>query len=155
VANIIRGKYKPHFTPHLDTGDFVIVVNAEKVVLTGKKLTDKIYYKHSGYVGNLKEISAGKMLEKSPEKVLLHAIRGMLPKNRLGRKLLTKVKVYRGNSHPHDAQMPERWEVGAGPVVARSQKDKEHHVGSYTILRDGTPKDSGRAGMDIGRFRKD
>jgi large subunit ribosomal protein L13 len=130
VANIIRGKYKPHFTPHLDTGDFVIIVNAEKVVLTGKKLTDKIYYKHSGYIGNLKEISAGKMLEKSPEKVILHAIRGMLPKNRLGRKLLTKVKVYRGNSHPHDAQMPERWEVGAGPVIERSQKDKEHHVGS-------------------------
>ena len=120
VANVVRGKYKPYFTPHPDTGDFVIVINAEKIVLTGKKLTDKIYYRHSGYVGNLKETSAGKMLEKSPEKVILHAVRGMLPKNRLGRKLLTKVKVYRGNSHPHEAQMPERWEVGAGPVKAKA-----------------------------------
>lgn len=114
VAKIVRGKYKPYFTPHLDTGDFVIVINAEKVVLTGKKLTDKIYYRHSGYTGNLKEIQAGKMLAENPEKVILHAVRGMLPKNRLGRKLLTKVKVYRGNSHPHEAQMPERWELDVG-----------------------------------------
>jgi len=118
VANVVRGKHKAYFTPHLDTGDFVIVINAEKVVLTGKKLTDKIYYRHSGYIGNLKATSAGKMLEKDPEKVVLHAVRGMLPKNRLGRKLLTKVKVYRGNSHPHEAQTPERWEIGAGPVTA-------------------------------------
>ncbi|UCE26845.1 MAG: 50S ribosomal protein L13 [Candidatus Coatesbacteria bacterium] len=119
VANVIRGKHKPYFTPHLDTGDFVIVINAEKVALTGKKLIDKIYYRHSGYVGNLKEISAGKLLEMNPEKVVLHAVRGMLPKNRLGRKLLTKVKVYRGNSHPHEAQTPERWVIGAGPAAAK------------------------------------
>lgn len=118
IANIVRGKYKPYFTPHLDTGDFVVVINAEKVVLTGKKLTDKIYYRHSGYIGNLKAISAGKLLKKDPEKIVLHAVRGMLPKNRLGRKLLTKVKVYAGGSHPHEAQSPEKWKVGAGPVAA-------------------------------------
>jgi large subunit ribosomal protein L13 len=117
IAKIVRGKYKTYFTPHLDTGDFVIVINADKIVLTGEKRTGKIYYRHSGYVGNLKEIPAGKMLEKSPEKVILRAVRGMLPKNRLGRKLLTKVKVYRGNSHPHEAQTPGRWDVGQGPVL--------------------------------------
>jgi large subunit ribosomal protein L13 len=113
IARVVRGKHKPHFTPHLDTGDFVIVINAEKVRLTGNKLEGKIYYKHSGYTGSLKETPAGKMLEKHPERVIMHAVRGMLPKNRLGRKLLTKVKVYKGPEHPHEAQRPEPLEIEA------------------------------------------
>ena len=113
IARVVRGKHKPHFTPHLDTGDFVIVINAEKVRLTGNKLEGKMYYKHSGYTGSLKATPAGKMLEKHPERVIMHAVRGMLPKNRLGRKLLTKVKVYKGSKHPHEAQKPEVLEIKA------------------------------------------
>ena len=113
IARVVRGKHKPHFTPHLDTGDFVIVINAEKVRLTGNKLEGKMYYKHSGYTGSLKATPAGKMLEKHPERVIMHAVRGMLPKNRLGRKLLTKVKVYKGSKHPHEAQKPEVLNIDA------------------------------------------
>ncbi len=113
IARVVRGKHKAHFTPHLDTGDFVIVINAEKVRLTGNKLEGKMYYKHSGYTGSLKATPAGKMLEKHPERVIMHAVRGMLPKNRLGRKLLTKVKVYKGSKHPHEAQKPEVLEIKA------------------------------------------
>ncbi|MGQ9689028.1 MAG: 50S ribosomal protein L13 [Desulfobaccales bacterium] len=112
IAIVLRGKNKPEFTPHLDTGDFVVVVNAGQVRLTGKKLDQKIYYRHSGYPGGLKETSARQRLKKKPEEVLRHAVRGMLPKNSLGRHLLKKLKIYPGAEHPHEAQapMPLTWE---------------------------------------------
>ena len=106
VAGILRGKNKPIYTPSVDTGDFVIVVNAEKIALTGRKLADKIYYSHSGYVGGLKEISAGKLLEKKPEELIKKAVKGMLPKNKLARAMLSKLKIYAGSAHPHEAQQP-------------------------------------------------
>ncbi len=106
VAAIVRGKTKSYFTPHLDCGDFVVVINAAKVRFTGKKLTDKIYYRHSGYRGGLRAVPLGEMLARKPEYVIWHAVRGMLPKTKLGRRLLTKVKVYAGPSHPHAAQRP-------------------------------------------------
>ena len=106
IAHRLRGKDKPIFTPYIDTGDFVIVVNADKVVLTGKKLTDKIYYSYSGYPGGLRETPAGKMLKEKPANVLRMAVKGMLPKNSLGRAMLKKLKIYAGGTHPHDAQCP-------------------------------------------------
>lgn len=111
AASILRGKHKPQFTPHVDMGDFVIIINAEKIVLTGNKLQDKIYYRHSLYTGGLKETPAHVMLEKRPERVLEHSIHGMLPKNRLGERMKTKLKVYAGKEHPHQAQLPEVWEL--------------------------------------------
>lgn len=107
IARILRGKHKPIFTLHVDTGDHVIVVNAEKVRLTGKKLTDKIYYRYSGYPGGLKSINAQKLLQQKPEKVIELAVKGMLPKNKLGRETFKKLKVYAGPDHPHAAQKPE------------------------------------------------
>lgn len=107
IAKRLRGKHKPIYTPYVDTGDFVIVVNAGKVSLTGNKMSDKVYYHHSGYPGGLKMTNAGKMLKDHPEKVLLFAVRGMLPKNSLGRKMLKKLKIYTGNDHPHEAQCPQ------------------------------------------------
>ena len=107
VANILRGKGKPIFTPYLDVGDHVIVINAAKVRLTGSKLTQKTYYRHSGYPGGLKSISAEKLLSRHPERVVEHAVRGMLPKNKLGDVIYSKLKVYAGQSHPHEAQQPE------------------------------------------------
>lgn len=107
VAMRLRGKHKPTFTPHLDTGDFIIVVNAEKVRLTGRKWDQKTYYRHSGYTGGIKSITAKKLLDKQPEDLVRTAVRGMLPKNRLGRQLLKKLKVYAGPDHPHTAQRPE------------------------------------------------
>ena len=106
VARILRGKHKPDYTPHLDTGDFVVVVNAERVQLTGAKLDDKVYYRHTGRPGSLKSETARERLDKYPERVIQAAVRGMLPKNRLGRKLLRKLKVYSGPEHPHEAQQP-------------------------------------------------
>jgi large subunit ribosomal protein L13 len=106
IAMMLRGKNKPEFTPHADTGDFVVVVNADQVKLTGKKLDQKIYYRHSGYTGGLKETSARQMMKKKPEEVLRHAVRGMLPKNSLGRQQLKKLKIYTGADHPHQAQQP-------------------------------------------------
>ncbi|CAG7656615.1 50S ribosomal protein L13 [Paenibacillus allorhizosphaerae] len=111
AASILRGKHKTQFTPHVDTGDFVVIINAEKVHLTGKKLQDKKYYRHSLYPGGLKVTSAGDMLKNKPERVLEFAIHGMLPKNRLGNSLKTKLKVYAGSEHPHQAQQPEVWEL--------------------------------------------
>ncbi|NDI37021.1 50S ribosomal protein L13 [Chengkuizengella sediminis] len=111
AATLIRGKHKPQFTPHLDTGDFVIIINAEKIVLTGKKLTDKKYYRHSMHPGGLKVTTAGEMLEKKPEKMMELAVHGMLPKNRLGEKMKLKLKVYAGSEHPHEAQQPEVYEL--------------------------------------------
>lgn len=107
VAKVLRGKHKPTFTPHVDTGDFVIVINAEKAVFTGKKLTDKTYFRHSGYNGGTTFTPAGQMMEKFPARVIEHAIRGMLPKNRLGEQMYRKLNVYAGSEHPHAAQQPE------------------------------------------------
>ncbi|MBW2251859.1 MAG: 50S ribosomal protein L13 [Deltaproteobacteria bacterium] len=107
IASRLRGKHNPLFTPHVDTGDWVVVVNAEKIVLTGKKMEKKNYYRHSGYIGSLKTTTAKELIEKSPEDLIRFAVKGMLPKNRLGRKLFKKLKVYAGDKHPHDAQMPE------------------------------------------------
>ncbi|MFC4765917.1 50S ribosomal protein L13 [Effusibacillus consociatus] len=110
IATILRGKHKPEFTPYVDTGDFVIVINAEKVVFTGKKLQSKIYRRHSLYPGGLKETTAADMLKSKPERVLFSAVKGMLPKNSLGAKMLTKLRVYAGTEHPHSAQQPIPWE---------------------------------------------
>ncbi len=107
IASRLRGKHNPLFTPHVDTGDWVVVVNADKIVLTGKKMEKKNYYRHSGYIGSLKTTTAKELIEKSPEDLIRFAVKGMLPKNRLGRKLFKKLKVYAGDKHPHDAQMPE------------------------------------------------
>jgi large subunit ribosomal protein L13 len=111
IAMRLRGKHKPIFTPHADTGDFVVVVNADKVALTGKKWDGKIYYRHTGYIGGLKQISARKLLEKKPEEILRFAVKGMLPKNSLGRRQLKKLKIYAGADHPHEAQQPEILEI--------------------------------------------
>ena len=111
IAQVLRGKHKPIYTPHLDCGDYVIVVNAEKVQVTGRKLDQKMYYRHTGYPGGIKSISLRNQLQKHPERVLQAAVRGMLPKNRLGRKMLKKLKVYAGDSHPHQAQQPKSLEL--------------------------------------------
>ncbi len=111
IATRLRGKHKPIFTPHADTGDFIVVVNAEKIALSGKKWDKKIYYRHSGYIGGLKEISARKLLEKKPEDVLRFAVKGMLPKNSLGRRQLKKLKIYVGPENPHEAQQLEALEI--------------------------------------------
>jgi len=107
LAKILRGKHKPQFAPHLDCGDYVIVVNAEKVRTTGKKETQKFYYRHSGYPGGLKAVRLDEMRAKHPERIIEHAVRGMLPKGPLGRRLIKKLKVYAGPEHPHAAQKPE------------------------------------------------
>ncbi len=111
IAIRLRGKHKPVFTPHADTGDFIVVINAEKVTLTGTKLDNKIYYRHSGYIGGLKKITARRLLEEKPEEVLRLAVKRMLPKNSLGRRQLKKLKIYRGIDHPHQAQHPEVLEI--------------------------------------------
>lgn len=111
IANVLRGKKKPIYTPHIDTGDYVIVVNAEKVVTTGKKLNQKIYYHHSEYVGGMKETTLKDMLNKKPEFVITHAVKGMLPKGPLGRQMLKKLFVYAGPEHKHAAQKPETLEI--------------------------------------------
>jgi large subunit ribosomal protein L13 len=111
VASILRGKHKPTFTPHLDLGDHVVVINAEKIHLTGRKLTDKVYRWHTGYIGGLREVSAGSLLRSHPERVIEWAVEGMLPKNRLGRAMVKKLRVYRGGDHPHAAQQPTVLEI--------------------------------------------
>lgn len=107
VASILRGKTKPTYTPHTDVGDFVVIINADKVKLTGNKMDQKKYYHHSGYVGGLKERTARQVLEKKPEDIIRHAVKGMLPKNSLGRSMFKKLKVYAGENHPHEAQQPQ------------------------------------------------
>ncbi|MBN2427518.1 MAG: 50S ribosomal protein L13 [Deltaproteobacteria bacterium] len=107
IARVLRGKHKAVYANHVDAGDFVIVINADKVHLTGKKLTDKFYYRHSGYPGGIRSTSAGKLLEEKPEEVIRIAVKGMLPKNKLGRQMFKKLKVYRGSDHPHEAQKPQ------------------------------------------------
>ena len=111
IANRLRGKHKPEFTPHVDTGDYVVVVNAEKIVVTGNKATDKLYHHHTGYPGGIKSISFDKLLVKSPEMIIEKAVKGMMPKNKLSRAMLSKLKVYAGNDHPHSAQQPTLLEI--------------------------------------------
>lgn len=111
VANVLRGKHKPTYTPHVDGGDYVIIVNAGKVVLTGNKLNDKIYYNHSRYTGGLRERTAKEMVEKYPVEMVERAVKGMLPKGRLGRQMYKKLFVYEGENHPHSAQMPKELKV--------------------------------------------
>jgi large subunit ribosomal protein L13 len=111
IADTLRGKNKPQFTPHVDTGDFVVVVNAEKITVTGKKLDEKIYYRHSGYPGGLKQRTLREQLERRPTEVLRTAVKGMLPKNKLAARQLTKLKIYAGPEHPHTAQAPQPLEV--------------------------------------------
>jgi large subunit ribosomal protein L13 len=113
IADVLRGKRKPTYTPHVDVGDFVVVVNAEKIRVTGNKLAAKRYYRHSGYPGGLRSRTLGEQLERRPEEVIRRAVRGMLPRNRLGRKQLTKLKVYAGPDHPHAAQKPQPLEIDA------------------------------------------
>ena len=111
AANILRGKHRPEFTPHVDCGEFVIIINADKVVLTGKKLTQKIYFRHSGYLGGDSYVKAGDMLKKNPVRMVELAIKGMIPHNRLGSQIYTKLHVYAGSEHPHAAQKPEVLEI--------------------------------------------
>jgi large subunit ribosomal protein L13 len=114
VAKILRGKHKPTFTPHIDCGDNVVIINAEKVALTGKKLSDKIYYRHTGYVGGIKSTTAGKVLESAhPERVIIKAVERMISRNKMGRQQMTKLKVYAGSKHPHVAQKPEVLDVAS------------------------------------------
>jgi large subunit ribosomal protein L13 len=112
IATLLRGKHKPIFTPHVDTGDFVVCINADKVVFTGNKLEQKNYYHHSGYPGGLKSITAKDLLDKDPTAVIQAAVKGMLPKNKLGRQVIKKLKVYAADTHPHEAQKPETFELG-------------------------------------------
>ncbi|NLP46450.1 MAG: 50S ribosomal protein L13 [Epulopiscium sp.] len=111
VAKILRGKHKPTYTPHVDTGDHVIIINAENIKLTGKKLDQKYYHYHTGYPGGIRSIQYRELMEKNPEKAVMIAVKGMLPKNSLGRQMLTKLRVYRGAEHPHEAQQPEILEL--------------------------------------------
>ncbi len=111
IARRLRGKHKAEYTPHVDTGDYIVVINAEKIHVSGNKRTDKIYYKHTGYIGNLKAISLEKLLQKAPTRVLEKAVKGMLPKNPLGRAMFRKLKVYAGSEHKHQAQQPQPLEI--------------------------------------------
>lgn len=128
VATLLRGKHKPHYTPHVDTGDFVIVINAEQVVLTGNKLDQKKYYQHSGYMSGLKVTTARQLIEKRPERIIEYAVYGMLPKTKLGNALKTKLKVYAGSNHPHEAQRPIPYEgidsLSHRPVTTTTEPHK-------------------------------
>jgi large subunit ribosomal protein L13 len=111
IASRLRGKHKPIFTPHVDTGDYIVVINASKIKVSGNKMNDKMYYKHTGYIGNLKSANLSTMLEKSPETVLMKSVRGMLPKNKLGNAMIKKLRIFSGSEHTHDAQQPELLEI--------------------------------------------
>ena len=111
VAHMLKGKHKPQYQPHTDEGDYIIVINAKKIRVTGNKLSDKIYYKHTGYIGNMKETPLGKMLDKKPDFVIKNAVKGMLPKNPLGRSMIKKLKIYESDTHGHGAQKPTALEV--------------------------------------------
>jgi large subunit ribosomal protein L13 len=111
VARRLRGKHKPQYTPHVDTGDHIVVVNAEKIRVTGNKMEDKVYHRHTGYIGNLKSIPLGKLMQKHPERVIENAVKGMLPKNKLGRAMYKKLHVYAGADHPHAAQQPAALDI--------------------------------------------
>ncbi len=111
VARRLRGKHKPEYTPHIDTGDYVVIINAEKIGVTGRKMSDKMYHRHTGYIGNLKSISLEKLLARRPERVIQQAVKGMMPRGPLGRAMLGKLKVYAGSDHPHAAQQPQPLEL--------------------------------------------
>jgi len=111
IAKILKGKHKPEYTPHVDCGDYVIVLNCDKIKVTGNKATKKVYRHHTGWVGNLKEVSYADMMKKHPDRIITHAVKGMLPKNSLGRQMIKKLKVYTGSEHNHDAQKPEVLEI--------------------------------------------
>ncbi|WP_045857333.1 50S ribosomal protein L13 [Teredinibacter purpureus] len=111
IASRLRGKHKPEYTPHVDTGDYIVVVNAEKVRVTGKKASDKMYHHHTGYIGNLKSISFEKLIDKAPERAIEVAVKGMMPKGPLGRAMFKKLKVYAGDAHPHTAQQPQELNI--------------------------------------------
>ncbi len=113
IARRLRGKHKPEYTPHVDTGDYIVVVNAEKIRVTGNKMKDKMYHHHTGYIGNLKSMSLEKLMEKAPERALQQAVKGMLPRNPLGRKMLGKLRIYAGPEHEHQAQQPTPLEINA------------------------------------------
>ncbi len=106
IANRLRGKHKPEYTPHVDTGDYIVVVNAEQIKVTGNKTTDKVYHHHTGYPGGIKSITFDKLIDKAPEQVIEKAVKGMMPKNKLSRSMMSKLKIYAGNEHPHSAQQP-------------------------------------------------
>tara|TARA_Y100001934_G_scaffold240511_1_gene294891 strand:- start:266 stop:694 length:429 start_codon:yes stop_codon:yes gene_type:complete len=106
IANRLRGKHKPEYTPHVDTGDYIVVVNAEKIRVTGNKTTDKVYHHHTGYPGGIKSVTFDKLIDKAPERVIEKAVKGMMPKNKLSRSMMSKLKIYAGNEHPHSAQQP-------------------------------------------------
>ena len=114
VAMILRGKHKPTFTPHFDAGDYVVIINSDKVILTGNKMQDKYYWSHSGYIGGAKSVQAKEMLAKNSDKAVEKAIKGMLPKNTLGRQMFRKLKVYKGDTHPHEAQTPRKYALVGG-----------------------------------------
>ena len=111
IAHLLRGKHKPIFAPHMDVGDFIIVINCEKIRVTGTKMENKLYYRHSGHPGGLRSLTLRQLMDRYPERVLLFAVRGMLPKNKLGRKMIKKLKIYAGDSHPHQAQKPKVYEL--------------------------------------------
>ena len=111
IANRLRGKHKPEYTPHIDTGDYIVVVNAGKVRVTGNKVTDKIYFRHTGYPGGIKETSFGKLMETHPERAIEIAVKGMMPRNKLSKAMLGKLKIYAGGEHPHTAQQPKPLEL--------------------------------------------
>jgi large subunit ribosomal protein L13 len=111
IARRLRGKHKPEYTPHVDTGDYIVVVNADKIAVTGNKMKDKMYHRHTGYIGNLKSINLEKLLDKSPESVIQLAVKGMMPRNPLGRAMLSKLKIYAGPEHQHQAQQPKPLEI--------------------------------------------
>jgi len=111
IASRLRGKHKPEYTPHVDTGDYIVVVNAEKIAVTGKKTSDKMYHRHTGYIGGLKSISFDKLIAKAPEQIIEISVKGMLPKGPLGREMFKKLKVYAGEAHPHTAQQPQALEI--------------------------------------------
>lgn len=111
IARRLRGKHKPIYTPHVDTGDYIVVINAEKIRVTGNKMSDKMYHHHTGYIGNLKSISLEKQLQKAPERVLTTAVRGMLPRSPLGRAMMKKLRVFAGTEHPHQAQQPQTLDI--------------------------------------------
>ena len=111
IAKRLRGKHKPEYTPHVDTGDYIVVVNADKIRVTGKKMQDKMYHRYTGYIGNLKSVSMEKMMSEAPERALEYAVKGMLPRNRLGRKMFSKLRVYAGPEHEHQAQQPKPLDI--------------------------------------------
>jgi large subunit ribosomal protein L13 len=111
IAHLLRGKHKPIYSPHMDVGDYIIVINCDKIRVTGNKLEDKLYYRHSGYPGGLRSLTLRQLMDRYPERVLQYAVRGMLPKNKLGRKMIKKLKIYAGDSHPHQAQKPKVYEL--------------------------------------------